>query len=94
MSGAAMQTGGPFLAGNDQRVVETGALTSSSVTPTRGYAVQVVSLLLLPRRFTDPSVTPPRMATALGVHGTEPSARVQRECVQDYQRQGYERVPE
>ena len=29
-----------------------------------------------------------------GVYGTEPSAKVQRECVQDYQRQGYERVPE
>jgi hypothetical protein len=37
----------------------------------------------------------PRMPTGpFGVHGTEPSAKVQRECVQDYQRQGYERVPD
>jgi hypothetical protein len=37
----------------------------------------------------------PRMPTGpFGVYGTEPSAKVQRECVQDYQRQGYERVPE
>ena len=37
----------------------------------------------------------PRMPTGpFGMHGTEPSARVQRECVTDYQRQGYERVPE
>jgi len=37
----------------------------------------------------------PRMPTGpFGVHGTEPSARVQRECVADYQRQGFERVAE
>lgn len=37
----------------------------------------------------------PRVPTGpFGVHGVEASARAQRECVQDYQRQGYERVPE
>jgi hypothetical protein len=37
----------------------------------------------------------PRVPTGpFGVHGIEASARAQRECVQDYQRQGYERVQE
>lgn len=36
----------------------------------------------------------PRVPTGpFGIRGTEESARVQRECVDDYLRQGYERVP-